>query len=633
MSEQIKYGVQNIIYTSLRAAGTATAQVNPTLATGDVKISKDGGAFNNIATLPTVTPAGGDQVKITISASEAACLRSTIVFKDVAGAEWDEQRIEVVTWGMNGFDERDDFVSIPIISNLLSGESPSSESALFFPAIAKGVDVDGNANSAWDWKPDTGNTFFTDLEKTYPVLFTDLVKKIDGRMFLGQTAIISTPGEDGGSHIAGGYFMKALSFETDFTGASFSSFWPAAFTTDYTLDTVNDEADESGGLSATEYFQMSGDWSVEAKIKSGATGSHGPRITKQGDATTFVDITRNAGSLDFEWTDSGVSQLSVSITDPGGDFWVKMEKIGGLITGSYRVGDTGDYTIIESAGGVVAQFNDTAVDFEAVSFSTNKGTGVSYQGFVFSADSFSGLGTTADQTILTLEFDENSGFGICQGITSADIVKGDTGAWSGSSDGAGTPYEGEESRTVAGWTFFIHSIENAPNVPLSSITTIQIRGRSIDISSALSTALTSQEVRDSMKLAPTAGTPAAGSIDAQIDTVESTVTNGTYGLAALKTLIDLLLSGLTIVDGKIDIVDTNVDSIVSKLPTSGLMLSSDELIDGESVSYILELIMAIANGRYDINVPTNGSITFTKRDNVTPLTVVKLTDINRTRTS
>ena len=32
-------------------------QTNPTLATGDAKISKDGGALANLATLPAVTPA------------------------------------------------------------------------------------------------------------------------------------------------------------------------------------------------------------------------------------------------------------------------------------------------------------------------------------------------------------------------------------------------------------------------------------------------------------------------------------------------------------------------------------------------------------------------------------------------
>jgi len=45
-------------------------KVNPTIATGDFQVSKDFGAFANLTTLPTVTPASGRQVKISLSATE-----------------------------------------------------------------------------------------------------------------------------------------------------------------------------------------------------------------------------------------------------------------------------------------------------------------------------------------------------------------------------------------------------------------------------------------------------------------------------------------------------------------------------------------------------------------------------------
>jgi hypothetical protein len=45
-------------------------KVNPTIAAGDWQISKDGGAFANLATLPAVTPASGAAVKITLSSTE-----------------------------------------------------------------------------------------------------------------------------------------------------------------------------------------------------------------------------------------------------------------------------------------------------------------------------------------------------------------------------------------------------------------------------------------------------------------------------------------------------------------------------------------------------------------------------------
>ena len=42
----------------------------PTLAAGQFQISKDGGAYANLATLPTVTPTGGAQLLISLSATE-----------------------------------------------------------------------------------------------------------------------------------------------------------------------------------------------------------------------------------------------------------------------------------------------------------------------------------------------------------------------------------------------------------------------------------------------------------------------------------------------------------------------------------------------------------------------------------
>lgn len=44
--------------------------VAPTISASTVKISIDGGAFANIATLPTVTPSGGVAVKINLTATE-----------------------------------------------------------------------------------------------------------------------------------------------------------------------------------------------------------------------------------------------------------------------------------------------------------------------------------------------------------------------------------------------------------------------------------------------------------------------------------------------------------------------------------------------------------------------------------
>jgi hypothetical protein len=77
--------------------GSVDLKANPTLATGDVKISKDGGAFANLTTLPTVTPASGTAVRVTLSATEAEFTRAVIAFIDTATKEWEDQLIMLHT--------------------------------------------------------------------------------------------------------------------------------------------------------------------------------------------------------------------------------------------------------------------------------------------------------------------------------------------------------------------------------------------------------------------------------------------------------------------------------------------------------------------------------------------------------
>lgn len=95
----IKNGASGWIgYVSL-APRTATGawQSNPTLATGDVKISIDGGSLANLGTLPAVTPASSKLVKITLSQAETNGDNLTIIFSDAAGAEWCDLTINLQT--------------------------------------------------------------------------------------------------------------------------------------------------------------------------------------------------------------------------------------------------------------------------------------------------------------------------------------------------------------------------------------------------------------------------------------------------------------------------------------------------------------------------------------------------------
>ena len=93
-----KKGVQYIFYAGLPSRGTTgTFQSNPTIAAGDFKVSIDGGALANLATLPAVTPASSKMVKFTLSTSEMNGDNVTIVASDAAGAEWNDLVINIQT--------------------------------------------------------------------------------------------------------------------------------------------------------------------------------------------------------------------------------------------------------------------------------------------------------------------------------------------------------------------------------------------------------------------------------------------------------------------------------------------------------------------------------------------------------
>lgn len=87
-----------IIYVGLEdQANAGLFKANPTLASGDFKVSKDGGSLANLTDLPTVTPASGKMVKITLTATEMTADNVTVVCSDAAGAEWYDLIINIAT--------------------------------------------------------------------------------------------------------------------------------------------------------------------------------------------------------------------------------------------------------------------------------------------------------------------------------------------------------------------------------------------------------------------------------------------------------------------------------------------------------------------------------------------------------
>ncbi len=93
-----KKNTELIFYISLVSQATPnTFQSSPTIAAGDFKVSIDGGALNNLSTLPAVTPAASKMVKVTLSTSEQNGDNITVIGSDAAGAEWCDIQINIQT--------------------------------------------------------------------------------------------------------------------------------------------------------------------------------------------------------------------------------------------------------------------------------------------------------------------------------------------------------------------------------------------------------------------------------------------------------------------------------------------------------------------------------------------------------
>lgn len=82
------------------AANTHEFQSNPTLASGDAKVSKDGGALANLTTLPSAV-GSGKVVKINLSSTEMNADNVTVILSDqTASEEWCDLIINIqpLTW-------------------------------------------------------------------------------------------------------------------------------------------------------------------------------------------------------------------------------------------------------------------------------------------------------------------------------------------------------------------------------------------------------------------------------------------------------------------------------------------------------------------------------------------------------
>lgn len=71
---------------------------NPTIASGDFKVDKDGGGLNNLSTLPSVDPSSTKLVLITLSATEMTADVVTVICSDQTDPpEWADYVFSIPT--------------------------------------------------------------------------------------------------------------------------------------------------------------------------------------------------------------------------------------------------------------------------------------------------------------------------------------------------------------------------------------------------------------------------------------------------------------------------------------------------------------------------------------------------------
>lgn len=147
----MKYGTAGQVEgLALTTAASQALRANPTLAAGDVQVSKDGGAFTNIATLPAATPAAGRGLRVAFSAAELTCKEIMVQFVDVAGAEWEDLAFVVETYGNAAAKHPFDLATanVTVGSNLDKTGYALSAAGLDSVAAPADITSDSNARSS-----------------------------------------------------------------------------------------------------------------------------------------------------------------------------------------------------------------------------------------------------------------------------------------------------------------------------------------------------------------------------------------------------------------------------------------------------------------------------------------------------
>lgn len=637
--------------TILLTKDSRNAQSNPTLASGDVQISKDGGAFANLATLPSVSPASNVRVKVVLSDAECQAKEIMLRFKDTSGDEWDEQ-----TLILSAQDPREGMVQVKIPSGLGERSSITSEQitrsgypsygVLFTSStVSSKTDFDPlTLNGALIYGEDTGTGliilggyFYDDtLDGVHNVF--GICKDYDKfGITEGGSATISTlwsaSSED--THGSGWTFVVVdsdqsipLSYQKLFIYIRPSAIPEVAFSR--TLDLSRIEAINPNGSAVKASSTGADGHGIEASgngagngmdLSSGATGIG--LVASGADGAKF-----NASSgSGIRAVGSGNTDAGIKAENSGPAIWGQSSsshgaylQAGGIGIGLKVISDEGTALLVTSNGkGVVVESpNDDAIVAES-----GNGAGLKLSGSAGENDLEAkevgtpidlGDGASLAENMTSLAGKTTNAAGYDRTTDSQEAIRdrGDLD-WEGGDateakqdqiiDTLGNPADMDMSTDIANVQSDVDTIASGIVQILSDVGSVY--NKCVDIYSD-----TQQLLVDSQSILDALGSPI--SLDG--------------GVATLAGMLTKLADDA---DGaSYDATTDSQEAIATRL---GQTLSLTSEIDGVSLNLALQIILAMANGRFALNVPTAGQVTFYKRDNSTILFVMESSASGRIR--
>lgn len=336
--------VKNAAYTFrcvLFAQSDNQIKANPTIAAGDWKVSTDGAAFANLATLPDVDPDSSVQVLVSLSAGEMNGDEIMVTAIDASGAEW-HSAAWVIHTAAQTFDTMDTNIDSILADTGTDGvvladdaiTAGKFDESTAFPlksadtgttAVAR-VGADGDTLETLSDQMDATATALGALNDFDPA--TDLVKLhgTQGAVTFGQVKITASVANEGALHITN---AGADSVGLHAQGAGYGQQNIGAYAGAYNKA---DGANSSGQRNESSGSNGSGQYNYAS-----AAGGSG-----QYNFGTSVGLTvDNSGGdvVDPMWaTNDGIMAALQALVIDGTITWMQMQRIVLAFTGGDTTG-------------------------------------------------------------------------------------------------------------------------------------------------------------------------------------------------------------------------------------------------------------------------------------------------------